>query len=175
MAPSQNRTTEITAQGTEKLYQSYNALGVDEKLAFLYYVYEAMGSSITPAAPNAADIGLSETLIQELYNLSESDQLDAMRSIVKGEKTPISQSYGGLSANNQLLVWYVWAEEMGNRVVDMPQDYEASNAIQQLLNQVKSLGFEEQISLLREAATHMGYSEIGAPPSQAETGKTDSL
>ena len=45
--------------------------------------------------------------------LSETDQLDAMRSIVKGEDTLLSRQYGGLSANNQLLVWYGWAREIG--------------------------------------------------------------
>jgi hypothetical protein len=148
---------------------------VDDKLALLYYVYEAMGDSVTPAAPNAADQELSQSVAEELVKLSETEQLDAMRSIVKGEDTPMSRQYGGLSANNQLLVWYGWAQEMGNTVVGLPSGYEASTAVHQALDKIKDLDFQEQISLLREAATQMGYSEVGSPPSQAETGKTDSL
>jgi hypothetical protein len=175
MAHSQTTTTEITAQSTKELFQAYDALSVDEKLALLYYVYEAMGESVTPAAPNAADIDLSQSVAGELVNRSESEQLEAMRSIVKGEDTAISRRYGGLTANNQLLVWYGWAQAMGNTVVDMPADYKAPAAINRVLEKIKGLDFQEQISLLREASTRMGYSEIGAPPSQAETGKTDSL
>ncbi len=173
MADSQ--TTQITAESTQQVFQDYSALSVDDKLALLYYIYEAMGDSVTPAAPNAADQQLSQAVAEELIKLGEAEQLDAMRSIVKGEDTPISRQYGGLSANNQLLVWYGWAQEMGNTVVDLPSGYEASVAVNQSLEKIKGLEFQEQISLLREAATQMGYSEIGRPPSQAETGKTDSL
>jgi len=174
MASAQT-TTQITAKSTEEVFRVYDALSVDDKLALLYYIYEAMGDSVTPAAPNAADQNLSQSVAKELVKLSETDQLDAMRNIVKGEDTPISRQYGGLSVNNQLLVWYGWAKEMGNTVVDLPTGYEASTAVSQALNKITDLDFQEQISLLREAATRMGYSEITRPPSQAETGKTDSL
>ncbi|MGF1567325.1 MAG: orange carotenoid protein N-terminal domain-containing protein [Nodosilinea sp.] len=178
MTSSQPDTTQITAQSTQELFQRYDALTVDDKLALLYYIYEAMGSSITPAAPGAADIDLTQPLIAELFDRSEEEQLEVMRSIVKGEDTPLSRSYGGFSANNQLLVWYAWAEAMGDSVVDMPKDYKAAsgaNEILDILAVVKQLDFQAQISFLREAATQMGYSAVGAPPTQAETGKTDSL
>ena len=175
MTGSEKTTTQITAESTQQVFHTYDALSVDDKLALLYYLYEAMGDSVTPAAPNAADQDLSQSVAKELVKLSETEQLDAMRSIVKGEDTPISRHYGGLSANNQLLVWYGWAKEMGNTVVDLPSGYQASTAVSQALDTIKSLDFQEQISLLREAATQMGYSEVGRPPSQAETGKTDSL
>jgi hypothetical protein len=174
MASAQT-TTQITADSTKEVFGVYDALSVDDKLALLYYVYEAMGDSVTPAAPDAADQQLSQSVAEELVKLSETKQLDAMRSIVKGEDTPMSRQYGGLSANNQLLVWYGWAQEMGNTVVDLPSGYEASTAVNQALEKIKGLDFQEQISLLREAATQMGYSEIGRPPSQTQTGKTDSL
>jgi hypothetical protein len=174
MAKAQTMT-QITADATQEVFRSYADLSVDDKLALLYYVYEAMGDSVTPAAPNAADQELSQAVAEELVKLSETQQLDAMRSVVKGEDSPVSRQYGGLSANNQLLVWYGWAREMGNTVVDLPSDYEASAGVKQALEKIKGLDFQEQISLLREAATQMGYSEVGRPPSQAETGKTSSL
>lgn len=167
--------TQITADSTKEVFAIYDALPVDDKLALLYYVYEAMGDAVTPAAPNAADQQLAQPVAESLVKLSASQQLDAMRSVVLGDDTPIARQYGGLSANNQLLVWYGWAREMGNTVVDLPAGYQASAAVNQALAKIKSLDFQEQISLLREAATQMGYSEIGAPPSQAETGKTSSL
>jgi hypothetical protein len=175
MASSQTDTTQITAQATQAVYERYNALGVDDKLAFLYYVYELMGSSVTPAAPGAADPQMAEPLIVELFDCSETEQLEAMRAVVRGDQTDLSHRYGSLSANNQLLVWYGWAREMGDRIVGMPSDYQKPQAVNQLLNDVKGLEFQAQISLLREAATRMGYSTISAPPTQAETGITDSL
>lgn len=175
MAISQSDTTQITAQATNELFQAYKGLGTDEKLALLYYVYEEMGDSVTPAAPNAADPSLSENLITDMYELSHEDQLDAMRSIVEGKETTLSRLYGGLRSKNQLLAWYAWATEMGNRVVDIPEEYKATEATKKLLGQIKQTDFQEQISFLKEVASQMGYSEVRPPQSQAETGKTDSL
>ena len=172
---SEKQTTEITEKSTNDLFQRYDALSVDDKLALLYYIYEGMGSSVTPAAPEAADPELAQPLIEALYELSEEEQLEAMRSVVRGEHGEISEQYGGLSANNQLLVWYGWAEAMGNRIVDMPGDYQAEGPVQDLLSDLKGMEFESQISLLREAATQMGFSNVTAPPPLAETGVTDSL
>lgn len=172
---SEKQTTQITQQPTDALFQRYDSLGVDDKLALLYYVYEAMGSSITPAAPGAADPELAESLVTALFDLSEEDQLEAMRSVVRGDQSDISQRYGGLSANNQLLVWYGWAEAMGDRIVGMPSDYKAEGPVKAIMSDIKGMEFQSQISLLREAATQMGFSNVTAPPSVAETGTTDSL
>ncbi|PSN78945.1 orange carotenoid protein [filamentous cyanobacterium CCP4] len=172
---SETRTTEINEKSTNDLFQRYNALSVDDKLAFLYYVYEAMGDSITPAAPEAADPELAEPLVKGLFDLSEDEQLEAMRSVVRKEHSDTSERYGGLSANNQLLVWYGWAQAMGKQIVGMPSDYQAEGPVNELLSAVKKLEFQSQISLLREAATQMGFSNVTAPPPLAETGTTDSL
>lgn len=169
------QTTQITENSTDDLFQRYDALSVDDKLALLYYVYEAMGSSITPAAPGAADPELAEPLITELYDLSEQEQLEAMRSVVRSDQSDISERYGALSANNQLLVWYGWAEAMGNQIVGMPSDYKAEGDVSKILSDIKGMEFQSQISLLREAATQMGFSSVTAPPPLAETGVTDSL
>jgi hypothetical protein len=172
---SKTRITEITEQSTQDLFGRYAALGVDDKLALLYYIYEGMGGSITPAAPRAADPELAEPLVTALFDWSAEDQLEAMRAVVRGDDTEISQRYGGLSANNQLLVWYGWAKAMGKQIVDMPSDYDAAGPLQDLLGELKAMEFEAQISFLREAAAQMGFSSVTAPPPLAETGVTDSL
>ena len=172
---SETQTTQITQQSTDSLFQRYASLSVDDKLALLYYIYEAMGGSVTPAAPGAADAELAEPLIAGLYDLSEEEQLEAMRSVVRRDRTDISEHYGALGANNQLLVWYGWAEAMGDRIVGMPRDYQGADALKKILADIKAVDFEAQISLLREAATQMGYTTVTAPPTQAETGVTNSL
>ncbi|PSN20023.1 orange carotenoid protein [filamentous cyanobacterium CCP5] len=175
MTQPKTDTTQISDQSTDQVFAAYNSLGTDEKLAFLYYVYKAMGDSITPAAPNAADPDLSGNLVTELYSLSKDEQLEAMRSIVGRTDSRLSRLYGGLASKNQLFVWYAWAKEMGDRVVDMPKGYQASDDVKEVLSQLKEVDFESQISFLKEAASQMGYSDIQNPPSQSETGKTASL
>ncbi len=167
--------TSARSEDTKKVVQAFDALSTDEKLALLYYVYEKMGDSITPAAPTAANPEMAPRLLGEFYELSDNDQLAVMRSIVNREDTELSRAYGALTENNQLVVWYAWAKGMGDTVVDLPQDYQPTQAINNVLPKIEGLDFEGQISLLRELAGNMGYSDVKPIPTQEETGKTTSL
>jgi hypothetical protein len=118
---------------------------------------------------------MAPQLLGGFYELSDNDQLAVMRAIVNREDTELSRAYGALTENNQLAVWYAWAIGMGDTIVDMPQGYEATQPINDALSQLEGVDFEGQISILREIAGNMGYSEVKAIPTQAETGKTASL
>ena len=173
---SQNvEPSEYLGDALQGAVSDFDQLQVDDKLALLYYVYEKMGSSITPAAPQAADPELAPVLLINFYNLSHQDQLQAMRDIVNRTDTEYSRAYGALKENNQLLVWYAWAVDMGKTVVGMPAEFSASDTIGNLLKRFEAFEFEQQISLLRELASQMGHTDVKPIPSQAETGKTASL
>lgn len=175
MTLADNTASQLLTPETQKVFETYTKLGTDDKLALLYYIYEAMGESITPAAPTAADPNLAPRLLGDFFTLPQDQQLAIMRQIVAGEDTDYSRAYGALASNNHLLVWYAWAQGMGDTVVDMPADYQAAQSLNSILNQIKNLEFQEQISVLREIANRMGYSEVKSIPTQAETGKTPSL
>lgn len=175
MPTHQKADSQNLSQKNQDIFKVYGALDTDAKLALLYYIYEKMGDSITPAAPTAAEPELAPMLMGDFYTLSEDEQLNVMRDIAAGKDTEYSRAYGSLTANNQLVVWYAWAQSMGDTVVDMPDDYEATDAINRALGQIEHLDFQDQISVLREIATNMGYSDVQAIPTQAETGKTSSL
>lgn len=178
MAQSASQNVELSqylpeqARGT---FEAFNKLGTDDKLALLYLIYTKMGSSITPAAPAATEPELAPLLMTDFYNLSHEDQLNVMRDVVNGADTEYSRAYGALKENNQLMVWFAWAQAMGKTVVGMPEGYQAAEAITRALGEVEGLEFEHQISLLREIASNMGYSDVKPIPSQQETGKTASL
>ncbi len=169
-----NRSQALSDE-TQKVVQAFNTLDTDPKLALLYFVYEKMGDSITPAAPAAADPELAPRLMGDYYELSADQQLAIMREIVNCENTDYSRDYGALKENNQLMVWYAWAQGMGDKIVGMPEGYEATKAINDVLSQVEGLEFEEQISILRTIATNMGHTDVKPIETQAETGKTSSL
>jgi hypothetical protein len=160
---------------TQNIVQKINRLGTDEKLALLYFIYEKMGDSITPAAPAAAEPELAPVLLNDFYNLSDDEQLNIMRAIVNRSDTPYSRAYGALTANNQLVVWYAWAIGMGEKIVDIPEGYEATEAVNGVLVQIKGLDFEQQISVLRDVANNMGYTDVKPIATQAQVGKTSSL
>lgn len=158
-----------------KFVEDFDNLSTDEKLAALYFIYERMGESVTPAAPNAAEPNLAPLLLADFFELSDDEQLKVMRDIINCEDTEFSRAYGALKENNQLMVWFFWAEEMGDRVVDVPRNYQPTPAIEQMIVAIEELDFEEQISVLRELAGNMGYTEVQPIPTQAETGKTSSF
>ncbi|MBD2499446.1 orange carotenoid protein N-terminal domain-containing protein [Anabaena azotica] len=160
---------------TQSVVDAFNKLDTDAKLAWFYFVYEEMGESITPAAPAAAEPELAPLLLGNFFQLSHDEQLNIMRDIVNRVDTEYSRAYGALKENNQLLVWYVWAVAMGNQIVGMPDDYEGSQAVNDLLAQIQELEFEQQMSVFRTIAGEMGYSEVQPIETQAETGKTPSL
>lgn len=175
MTTNVNARSHVQSEETQDIFKRYSQLSTDEKLALLYFIYEEMGHSITPADPAAADPKMAPMLLDDFFALSKDNQLSVMREIVNGENTEYSRTYGALTANNQLLVWYIWAEGMGDTVVGFPDDYKATEDTNDVLSRIEDLEFESQISILREMATNMGYSTVKAVPTQAETGKTPSL
>ncbi|MEG3850631.1 orange carotenoid protein N-terminal domain-containing protein [Microcoleus sp. herbarium19] len=167
--------THALSNDTQNTVETINGLGTDEKLALLYFIYEKMGDSITPAAPAAAEPELAPVLLNDFYNLSDDEQLNIMRGIVNRSDTPYSRAYGALTANNQLVVWYAWAIGMGEKIVDIPEGYEATEAVNGVLGQIENLDFEQQISVLRDVANNMGYTDVKPIETQAQVGKTSSL
>ena len=107
--------------------------------------------------------------------MSDERQLAIMREIVNREDTEYSHTYGALKENNQLMVWYAWAQGMGDTVVDIPEEYESTEVVDSVLDQVEELEFEEQMSVLRTIVSYMGYTDVKPIETQAETGKTASL
>ncbi|MBD2776786.1 orange carotenoid protein N-terminal domain-containing protein [Iningainema tapete] len=168
-------TPQALSNETQKAVEAFNALDTDAKLGWFYLVYKKMGDSITPAAPPAAEPELAPKLLGDYYKLSHEEQLAIMRQIVNREDTEYSRAYGAIKENNQLFVWYAWAEAMGDTVVGMPANYQPSKAENDLLSQIEGLEFEEQMSIFRTIAGELGYSDVKPIETQAETGKTPSL
>ncbi|WP_017314244.1 orange carotenoid protein N-terminal domain-containing protein [Mastigocladopsis repens] len=160
---------------TQNVVEAFNRLDTDAKLAWFYFVYEKMGESITPAAPSAAEPELAPILLSDYYKLSHEQQLAIMRQIVNREDSEYSRAYGAIKENNQLFVWYAWAQNMGDKVVDIPENYKATDAVNNLLSQIEGMDFEEQMSVFRTIVGDMGYSDVKPIETQAETGKTPSL
>ena len=152
---------EIRSEGIKDAVKQFNGLEVDEKLAVLYYLYEAMGTSVTPVAVGAADPEFAKSFFDEFNALPFGDaQLDVMRSLVRGDDSSLSQRYSSLVSNNKLALWYILAQRMGNDVIGMPQDYKLGDIGKQHIDAVKALDFEQQITFLRDIVDAMGKDSI---------------
>jgi len=175
-ASSNKNDSQAQTETTQKAVEAFNKLDTDAKLAWFYLVYKKMGSSITPAAPAAAEPELAPLLLGDYYELPEEQQLNVMRDIVNRKDTEYSRAYGAIKENNQLLVWYAWAIGMDEKkIVGIPEDYNASEEINNLVSQTEKLEFEEQMSIFRTIVGHMGYTDVKPIETQAQTGKTSSL
>jgi hypothetical protein len=136
---------------------SFQNLAVDDKLALLWLVYTKMGDSITPAAPGAAADAIAEGLYQQVKELSHEEQLEEQRKLFSRTNSLISREYGSLSENTKLLFWYRLAQGMEDgSIVPMPDNYEYSGSVRELVSQIEAMDFQQQITLLREAVILAG-------------------
>ena len=138
---------------------TFSNLTVDEQLALLWYVYTKMGTSVTPAAPGAAETDIAAGLYDQVKQLSHQEQLEVQRQILKKEDTQISREYGSLSQNTKLLFWYQLAQGMEEgTIIPVPENYEPTGAVEQLLSQIELMDFEQQITFLRDSVAGAGAS-----------------
>ena len=144
-------------QNVSAALNSYGSLSTDDKLALLWYVYTKMGTSVTPAAPGTAADEIAGGLFNQVKELSFEEQLEVQRNIIEGKDSIISREYGSLSENTKLYFWYRLAQGMeAGTIIPMPDDYKPAGSVTQLLSQIESMEFEQQITLLRDAVIKAG-------------------
>lgn len=149
--------TATSEQNISRASASYNNLSTDEKLALLWYVYKRMGTSITPAAPGAASDEIAEGLFNQVKELPFDEQMEVQRNIIEEKDTLISREYGSLSANTKLYFWYRLAQGMdAGTIIPVPDDYEPTGGVTELLSQIELMDFEQQITFLRNSVVDAG-------------------
>ena len=142
--------------------QALKGLNVDDQLGLLWFVYTKLGSSITPAAPGAAGSEIAQGLFNQVKELPHEQQLQVMRDIASNANTLISREYGSLSPETKLAFWYFLAQGMENgTIIPMPPDYELPQQGKNLLAQIESMEFNQQIDFLRGAVLPMGAEARG--------------
>jgi len=155
------QTNDDTINQALKAIQS---LDVDEQLALFWFVYTEMGSSITPAAPGASTVGtdIAEGLFNQVKEMSHEQQLQVQRDLVNKASTEYTRMYGSMSDTTKLLFWYRLAQGMENStIIPMPPGYKLSSQAEELLNKIKEIGFEQQMTLFRDYVAPMGAEPKG--------------
>lgn len=141
----------------------FKRLGTDEQLALLWFLYRQMGHLVTPAAPGAASPDIASGLYGQVRGMEQQQQLNEMRAIAQGEQADrVSREYGSLSSNTKLAFWFYLAQGMDKgEIIPMPDHYKLTDQGQDLLAAIESMDFEEQITVLRNAADSMGSAPAG--------------
>lgn len=152
----------FTQSNDETLSQpvkAWQALDVDEQLALFYFIYKEMGGSITPAAPGASTVGtdVAEGLFNQVKDMPHEQQLQLQRDLINKGDTEYTRMYGSMSDTTKLLFWYRLSQGMDNgTIIPMPSDYKLSSQAEEILNQIKGLDYEQQITLFRDYISPMG-------------------
>lgn len=137
--------------------EAFARLSADEQLALLWFIYEEIGKSVTPAAPDAASAEIANGLFEQVKQKSYDEQLQVMRDLANRSSSLISREYGSLSANTKLAFWYALARGMDEgTIIPMPDNYELSQAAEELLGTILMLEFQQQITVLRNVVLPMG-------------------
>lgn len=154
------------------ILSSFTSLSTDQKLALLWFIYEEVGKSVTPAAPDASTAGtaIAEGLFKQVQDLSYEEQLQIQRDLVEHKNTLISREYGAFSDTTKLLFWYLLAQGMDRtEIVPMPPNYPRDPQVQQCLQQIQQIPNFEQITVLRDLVADMGV-DPNANPHDRNTG-----
>lgn len=154
---TQNMANLTAEQNIDPALISYKNLSTDEKLAFLWYVYTKIGTSVTPAAPGAAADEIAAGLFGQVKELPFEEQMGVQRDIIEGKDTLISREYGSLSDNTKLYFWYRLAQGMdAGTIIPVPDNYEPTGGVTELLSRIELMEFEQQITFLRNAVIKAG-------------------
>jgi hypothetical protein len=151
------------------LIDAIRNLSTDNQLALFWFVYKEMGDAVTPAAPGASTVSpdVAEGLFNQVAEMGQEEQLQIQRDLIDRRNSQISRQYGALSDTTKLLFWYLLAQGMSaGSVIQVPAGYELSGSAQQILEQIKALDFNAQITLFRDFVSPMGVdpTQAGVDP-----------
>jgi Orange carotenoid protein, N-terminal len=155
-----------------EMTSAFSDLATDQKLALLWFIYQEMGKSITPAAPGASTAAptIAEGLFKQVAQMSHEEQLQIQRDLIERKNSLISREYGALSDTTKLLFWYLLAQGMDRtEIIPMPAEYKLDDGATQCLTKLQQLEYSEQISVLRNLVTEMG-TDPATSPHDAATG-----
>ncbi|MDF5721480.1 MAG: orange carotenoid protein N-terminal domain-containing protein [Rhizonema sp. PD37] len=138
---------------------AFQALDVDTQLGLFWFIYKEMGSSITPAAPGASTVSetVADGLFAQIKEKSHEEQLQFQRDLINKADNEYSRMYGSMSDTTKLLFWYRLSQGMQNlTIIPVPPGYELPSEAKELLEKIKGLEFEQQITLFRDYVGPMG-------------------
>ncbi len=141
----------------EKINQLHS-LSDDDQLAVLWFLYKDIAKEqITPEPEREGEnLDQANSLINSIQEMSKDDQLQVQKDILSGSDREEFNTYKSYSSNQKLFFWYQLAAEMEKgSVVEFPSDYQLSSEGKELLKSLETIGFDQQLTFMRDA---VGYS-----------------
>jgi hypothetical protein len=136
----------------------FNQLSAEDQLALIWFAYLEMGTTITVAAPGAANMQFAEGTMNQIKQMSFAEQTQVMCDLANHADTPICRTYGTWSANIKLGFWYQLGEWMEDgTVAPIPPGYQLSANATAVLQVIRELDQGQQITVLRNTVVDMGF------------------
>ncbi|HTL88919.1 MAG TPA: orange carotenoid protein N-terminal domain-containing protein [Leptolyngbya sp.] len=164
--------TYTTSNTASDLVKAFQQLDADTQLALFWFIYKEMGDAITPAAPGASTVSpeIAEGIFNQIKALPHEEQLNVQRDLISRRNTQLTREYGAVGDTTKLLIWYLLAQGMEDAtIIPMPSGYELAGEAKQLLDRVKNMEFEQQITFFRNYVAPMGV-DPNAVEHNSETG-----
>ncbi|MBW4520523.1 MAG: orange carotenoid-binding protein [Scytolyngbya sp. HA4215-MV1] len=148
----------LSADAVPATIARFSQLKAEDQLALIWFAYLEMGTTITIAAPGAANMVLAERTLDEIRQMPSLQQSQVMCDLANRTDTPICRTYASWSANIKLGFWYQLGQWMDKGIVaPIPEGYKLSANASAVLQAIRDLDPGQQITVLRNAVVDMGY------------------
>ncbi|BAZ67896.1 MAG: orange carotenoid-binding protein [Pelatocladus maniniholoensis HA4357-MV3] len=154
----------LSADAVPATIARFNQLSAEDQLAWTWFAYLEMGKTITIAAPGAASMQFAEGTLNQIRQMTFSEQTQVMCDLANHADTPICRTYATWSANIKLGFWFQLGQWMDQGIVaPIPAGYQLSANASAVLQAVRELDQGQQITVLRSAVVDMGFdpSKLG--------------
>jgi hypothetical protein len=148
----------LSADAVPAITARFRLLSAEDQLALIWFAYLEMGQTITIAAPGAARMQFAEPVLNQIKAMEFPQQSQVMCELANRSDTPIGRTYASWSVNIKLGFWYQLGDWMAaGLVAPIPKGYQLSANAAAVLNSLKGVDQGQQITLLRNFVTDMGY------------------
>lgn len=130
--------------------EKFQALGGDDKLAVLWYLYDALGETTIENPDDNKESDNSSDLYKQLADKSKDDQLQFMRDVLSGESNDATSAYKNLSNTTKVALWYRLGQGMAEgSVIPVPDDYSLPSEAQGVVSSLSAIDFEQKYNFMR--------------------------
>jgi Orange carotenoid protein, N-terminal len=139
---------------SEVAVSKFQNLNADDRLAVLALLFSEVSDEVPASALNYMPDDGTADLVAEIQNLSQPDQILALRQLQnKGEagETLISTDhYASMDAECKLAFWYQLGRNLGGSVVGIPKDYIPSEQAAEVLDLFEMNSSEQIMSFMQQ-------------------------
>lgn len=137
----------------EQSVSKFQSLNIDDRLTVLELLYTEIGDAIPAIALNDVPNQKSATLVAQIQNLPQAEQLLALRQLLKpdevGETAITTQEYASMSADDKLAFWYQLAQNLKTSIIPVPNDYIPSEEATEVVDLLHTPNIEDLVTFFK--------------------------